>query len=103
MSGRTIRSMAAYRGSKIIYALCYDKSVVRELALSYGVFAQYMEPRETSHEFIQVALQVLKAGGYLKEKHRVVIAAGNFGRAAGVTYIEIGTVKDLLDMGLRNV
>lgn len=101
MSGRTIRSLAAYRGNKTIYAVCYRERVMRELALSYGVFAHYMEPRETSHEFIQVALNLLQAGNFLKEKHRVVIAAGNFGRMAGVTYIEIGTVKDLLDSGLR--
>jgi pyruvate kinase len=103
MSGRTIRAMSAYRGNKIIYALCYDRRVVRKLALSYGVHAQFMEPRETSHEFIQVALNMLMATNCLKEKHLIVIAAGNFGRAAGVTYIEIGTVKDMLDMGLRNV
>lgn len=103
MSGRTIRAMSAYRGNKIIYALCYDRRVVRKLALSYGVHAQFMEPRETSHEFIQVALNMLMATNCLKEKHLIVIAAGNFGRSAGVTYIEIGTVKDMLDMGLRNV
>jgi len=103
MSGRTIRAMSAYRGNKIIYALCYDRRVVRMLALSYGVHAQFMEPRETSHEFIQVALNILIASKYLKEKHLVIIAAGNFGRAAGVTYIEVGTVKDMLDMGLRKV
>ena len=99
MSGRTIRSLAAYRGNKIIHALCYDQRVVRELALSYGVFSQFMEPRETSHEFIQAALNVLKNEGFLKSKHRVVVAAGNFGRAAGVTYVEIGTVKDMLEAG----
>ena len=103
MSGRTIRAMSAYRGNKIIYALCYDRRVVRKLALSYGVHAQFMEPRETSHEFIQVALNILLATKCLKEKHLVVIAAGNFGRVAGVTYTEIGTVKDMLDMGLRKV
>ncbi len=102
MSGRTIRSLAAYRGNKIILALCYNKRVMRELALTYGVFARYMEPRETSHEFIQEALNVLLADKLLKEKHNVVIAAGNFGRSAGVTYIEIGTVKDIISSGFKN-
>jgi pyruvate kinase len=97
MSGRTIRSLAAYRGNKMVWAKCYDRRVVRELALSYGIKAHYMEPRDTSHEFVQQAVCSLKKEGVVKDKSLVVVAAGNFGRSTGVSYIEIGTVANILN------
>jgi pyruvate kinase len=97
MSGRTIRSLAAYRGSKMVWAKCYDRRVVRELALSYGIKPNYMEPRDTSHEFVQQAVCSLKKEGVVKDKSLLVVAAGNFGRSTGVSYIEIGTVANILN------
>ena len=97
MSGKTIRSLAAYRGSKMIWAKCYDRRVVRELALSYGVNAHYMEASETSHEFVQQAVNSLVRDGVVKNKSLVVVVAGNFGRSTGVSYVEIGTVANLLN------
>jgi pyruvate kinase len=97
MSGRTIRSLAAYRGSKMVWAKCYDRRVVRELALSYGIKPHYMDPRDTAHEFVQQAVCSLKEEGVVKDKSLVVVAAGNFGRSNGVSYIEIGTVANILN------
>jgi pyruvate kinase len=97
MSGRTIRSLAAYRGSKMVWAKCYDRRVVRELALSYGIKPHYMEPRDTSHEFVQQAVCSLKKDGVVKDKSLLVVIAGNFGRNTGVSYVEIGTVANLLN------
>ncbi len=39
--GRTIRDMASYRGINLILAQCYSENTMRELALSYGVYASY--------------------------------------------------------------
>lgn len=97
MSGRTIRSLAAYRGNKMVWAKCYDRRVVRELALSYGIKAHYMDPRDTAHEFVEQAVYSLKEEGVVKDKSLVVVAAGNFGRSTGVSYIEIGTVANILN------
>ena len=96
MSGRTIRSLAAYRGNKIIWAKCYDRKVVRELALSYGVNAHYMEPGETSHEFVQQAVSSLLRDGVVCGEGLLVVLAGNFGQSTGASYVEIGTVANLL-------
>ena len=96
MSGRTIRGLTAYRGSKMIWAKVYDRRVVRELALSYGVNAHYMEPSETSHEFVQQAVNSLVSEGVVKDNSLVVVIAGNFGHSTGASYVEIGTVKNLL-------
>ena len=51
--GRTVRALAAYRGNKVIIAQCYDKHVMRELALSYGVYTNFSEMMETT-EYIDL-------------------------------------------------
>jgi pyruvate kinase len=95
-SGRTLRSLAAYRGAKPIFAQCYSKRTMREMALSYGVIADYMEPKETSHEFLSVALTNLINNYPLSKDDLFVVAAGNFGRSYGVSYTEIGTLENLM-------
>ena len=95
-SGKTLRSLAAYRGSKPIFAQCYSKRTMREMALSYGVIADYMVPRETSHEFLNEALTNLVNKYTFNQDDVVVVIAGNFGRSYGVSYTEIGTVGNLM-------
>ena len=97
MTGTTIRSLSAYRGSKMIWAKCYDRRVVRELALSYGVNAHYMDASETSHEFVTKAVNSLLSEGAVTDTSLLVVIAGNFGRSHGASYVEIGTVANLLD------
>ena len=95
-SGKTIRSLAAYRGQKPVYAQCYSKRTMRELQLSYGIRPDHMRPRDTSHEFLKEAIRSLKKNYDFSDKDLVVVTAGNFGRSLGVTYIEIGTIENLL-------
>lgn len=94
-TGRTIRNMAGFRGKKIIYATCYDKRVVRELALSFGVYADYFESH-TQLEFCLASLKKLISDGFLTNKDKVVVLGGNFGTSHGASFIEISTVENLL-------
>ncbi len=95
-SGRTLRSLAAYRGAKPIFAQCYSKRTMREMALSYGVIANYMQPKETSHEFLSEALTNLINNYTFTKDDLLVVAAGNFGRNVGVSFTEIGTLENLM-------
>ncbi|MFO8234019.1 MAG: pyruvate kinase [Bacteroidales bacterium] len=95
-SGRTIRSISAYRGTKPIFAQCYSKRTMRELQLSYGVITDYMKPRETSHEFLLDAIDHLQDAYHFNNDDLLVVLAGNFGRSYGASYIEIGTIKNLV-------
>jgi pyruvate kinase len=97
MTGRTILSLAAYRGNRMIWAKCYNKRVVRELALSYGVNANYMRPTETSHEFVREAGNSLLDDGVIEKENLLVVIAGNFGHNMGASFIEIGTLDNLLN------
>ncbi len=95
-SGRTIRNLSAYRGENTIYAMCYEKRIKRELALSYGISAHYIDPVKSSEEFVQKALDKLSDRSILEKCDRVIILAGNFGPAHGASFIEIATVKNLI-------
>jgi pyruvate kinase len=94
--GRTIRALAAYRGSKLIFAQCYHKSVMRELALSYGVYANYSEIYSTTEAFLCDALNSLKKNYKVNKKDRIVLLAGNFGLSHGPSFIEISTAHNLM-------
>lgn len=98
MRGRTVRGLAAYRGKNLVFAHCYNKRVMRELALSYGVFANYVEMGKTTEDFICQALQSMVRLTKLKKDDRVVILAGNFGPSHGPSFIEISTIENLLKM-----
>ncbi len=96
ISGRTILSLAAYRGENPIFAQCYDKRVMRELALSYGVHAAFMPKDVSSHEFLHRALNRLMIEQHLDAESLITVLAGNFGSAYGASYVEISTVGNLL-------
>ncbi len=93
--GRTIRDMASIRGFNLILAQCYSSRTMRELALSYGVYATYQERRESVDEFIHIALNKLIKAHDLKDDDLVVVLAGNFSGGSGFSFIEVGTVHYL--------
>ncbi len=95
ISGRTIRNLSGYRGEKPVYAICYHKRTMRELALTYGVYPRYMERKTSSHEFLQVSLTQLLSENKITKQDIVVVIAGNFGLHHGASYIEAGTVETL--------
>ncbi|NOY69481.1 MAG: pyruvate kinase [Deltaproteobacteria bacterium] len=96
ISGKTILSMAAYRGENPIYAQCYSKRVMRELALSYGVHVNYMKPDLSAHEFLRRALTQLLEEKKFTEKCMVTILAGHYGADNGASYVEISTPENML-------
>jgi len=93
--GRTIRDMAAYRGKSLILAQCYKKRTMRELALSYGVYADYQEKKKSVDMFIYTALGKLIKQHNLQDDDIVIILAGNFSGGRGFSFIEVGTLDYL--------
>jgi pyruvate kinase len=96
-SGRNIRALAAYRSKHTIYAQCYYKQTMRKLALSYGVHVDFMEKPKTHEMFVKNALNNLIHKKAFKKDNLVTIIAGNYGRSAGVTYIKVTAVSNLLN------
>ena len=95
VGGRTIRDMAAYRGYNLVLAQCYSTRTMRELALSYGVYASYQEKKKSIDDFISIALKDLTKRHDLKKEDIIVVLAGNFSGGSGFSFIEVGTVEYL--------
>ena len=96
-TGRTIRNVAAYRGRKVIFAQCYDQRVVRELSLTFGVYADYIQEGPT-YNFIIQALNNLLSKGLLRKSDKVVVLGGNFEWTQSASFIEISTVGNMLGL-----
>ncbi|MDR4988734.1 MAG: pyruvate kinase [Bacteroidales bacterium] len=95
-TGKTARYLAAFRGRTPIYAQCYDQRVMRELALMYGVFADYMEVEVSKKTFIKTTLTRLLKREEISPKDLIVVLAGNFGKKAGPSFVEISTADNML-------
>lgn len=95
-SGNTIRALAAYRGKHIIYAQCYNKHIMRNLALSYGVHLDYMEVPKDHDNFIKLALENVSHKKSFGKNNLIAVISGNYGQAIGASYIEIATVENLI-------
>lgn len=100
LSGRTARYLAAFRGAKPVYTLCYRKHVMRELALSYGVMAEYGEPLIAHDRFTFQMLVRMERAGILSSSDMVIVIGGSFGAAKGASYMEISKVIHLINKGL---
>lgn len=96
LSGRTPRYVSAYRSKAPIFALCYDKRVMKELALSYGVYAKYSETKRTKDEFIKDLVFPLTKEKNFIDEDLVVVLAGNFEDSNGASFIEVTKVSSLL-------
>ncbi len=95
MTGRTIRNLSAFRGKLPILAFCYNKKLMRELALSYGVRAYYISQRNSTDEFYQILTTILLEEGEIDKEDLIVVVAGNFGPGNGASFIEISNIESL--------
>ncbi len=101
LSGRTGRYLAAFRGQKPVYAICYRKSVMRQLALSFGVFPSHSEPAENHNKFLLKTLYELEQRSHLCKEDLIVVLGGSFGAAQGASFMEIGNVLNLQHKALN--
>jgi pyruvate kinase len=96
-TGKTARYLSAFRGRSPIYAQCYDKRVQRELALIFGIYADYMEVETSKKQFIKHTLKKLIGRHEINENDLVAVLAGNFGKKAGPSFVEVSTACNLLN------
>jgi pyruvate kinase len=93
LSGRTARYLAAFRSSKPVFAKCHNPRVKRELALSYGVYADVIKIKKNKDKLVRNALCRLVTKGYLESTDNVVYVGGGFGVGGGTTFMEIANVE----------
>ena len=101
-SGRTARSLAAFRGKHPVLAICYKEKTMRHLALSYGVEAIYMPEKANGQAYYFAALRKLMDDGVLSENDMVAyLSSGKQG--SRTSFLEINVVGDVLGYGLDYV
>lgn len=96
-TGRTVRFLAAFRGRKPVFAICYDDRVRRELAMSYGVFPFKIPIWKTTDEFKTNSLNLLVELKCIEINDLVLIIGGNFNPNTGVSFIDISNAKTLIN------
>ena len=95
LTGRAGRYLSAYRGNMPVFALCYSKKVMRELALSFGVEAGYRKLLASRDEYVKQSMYSLMEKGYFTTDDLVIIIGGSFGPTKGVSFMEISKVDQL--------
>ncbi|NDV77524.1 pyruvate kinase [Dysgonomonas sp. 511] len=100
-TGRTARTIAAFRSKCPVYAMCCSEEVARQLSVCYGVEATYQESTGyTTHkhkEYFLKALNGLLDRGLIKKEDQVAYLSGSFGEGKGTSFLEINQVGRVVD------
>lgn len=94
-TGRTTRYLAAYRGFAPVFSICYHERMVRQLALSYGVFPIYQPEGENTQQYFLTALKDLIQKGSITEEDSVCYLSGSYGMGLGTTFLEVNKVSNI--------
>lgn len=94
ISGRTARYLSAFRGGHPVYARCYEKRVMRELALSYGVKPYFSIKPTSRDEFMRDIPKMLLKNGYQPED-QILVIGGSFGHVRGASFMEVCRISDI--------
>jgi len=101
LTGRTARTLAAFRCKSPVYAMCSKDSTVRELSVCYGIHAEYQEStgyttREHKKYFLK-ALNRLIDEKEINREDTVAYLSGSFGEGGGTSFLELNNVGRVLD------
>lgn len=102
-TGKTARVLAAFRGRSPIYAITTTDRLARELALSYGIWAEHQQgkgdgnTKESRRAYFVKAINRLLERELIKPEDRVAYLGGSFGEVGGTTYLEISEVWRILE------
>ena len=100
-TGRTARNLAAFRGRVPVFAICYKEQTTRELALSYGVWAEFQEETNDPKQYFLNALNKLMKKQMISRNDMVAYLSGSFGEGGGTSFLELNNVSRILD-GAKN-
>ena len=100
-TGRTARTLAAFRSKCPVYAICCKEEVARQLSVCYGVTAEYQESTGyTTHkhkEYFLKALTNLLDRKLITKENTVAYLSGSFGEGKGTSFLEINNVGRVVD------
>jgi len=91
LTGKSILALAAYRGDNPIFAQVYSQKVMRQLSLSFGVFADYIPIKTSSEDPLKKSICRMIEEKCFKDEDLIIMLAGSFGPKHGASFIEIST------------
>jgi pyruvate kinase len=103
-TGRMARYLSSFRGKWPVYAECYDKKIMRQLALSYGVVPSFMQKYESTDSMVSASIEQLLKKDLLRETDYVVLLARTPGHDEDHTnFLEITQVSHVVkNYGKKN-
>lgn len=94
-TGKTARYLAAYRSNVPVYAMCHSPRVMRELSLSFGVHATFLEIKKNKMKIQKAALKELIETKTIDLSDLIIYIGGRFGEDCGASFLEISTTDKL--------
>jgi len=91
LTGKSILALAAYRGDNPIFAQVYSQKVMRQLSLSFGVFADYIPIKTSTEDPLKKSICRMIEENCFKDQDLIIMLAGSFGPKHGASFIEIST------------
>lgn len=106
VTGRTARTLAAFRSKSPVYAFCYEEEVARHLSVCYGVDATFQSStgmNTNKHkEYLLKALISLTESDKITKNDLVAYLSGSFSDGKGGTsFLEIEKAGNVIDAGSR--
>ncbi len=96
-TGASARMISSYRGKQPIFVKCTDETVMKTLALSYGVYASKVEDCATREELVKKTVSSLIEEDLVAKDDKVVIVSGTpNGVHNSPEFIQIATAGDCL-------
>lgn len=94
-TGKTARYLAAYRSNFPVLAMCHSPRVVRELALSFGVHASFLEAKKNKLRIQKAAVEELYKKSIIELSDLIIYIGGRFGENSEASFMEISTTEKL--------
>lgn len=103
VTGRTARTLAAFRSKNPVFAICNKEEVARYLSVCYGVDARFQEDTgyttNKHKQYFLKALQNLTESKFVSKEDTVAYLSGSFTEGGGTSFLEINNVGKVLDAG----
>jgi pyruvate kinase len=99
LSGHSARVISSYRSNNPIFARTFDSTIMRELALSYGVYASFMKPvKSIAALFTKTLFEHVEFGDLKDDDLVVILGTATPEKEDGSTnFMEICKVSEYLD------
>ncbi len=95
----TAEAIASHRGRIPVYVKCFDKTVVRQLGLIFGVNAHYVPKEENHKKFLTSLFKNLVKKGKLTVKDKVVFLGSDLNNGSEANFMEICEVGKYVNEG----